>query len=82
MTVFDDVAVKIAPVPLSTTDGAVGRVGVMLASVNVALKLPIATGLNWAARKQVTPGGRLLPAEQPREPCGVTVNTEVSPVML
>jgi hypothetical protein len=46
MTVFEDVAVRLAPIPLKVIVGTYGKAGVMFASVKVALKLPRATGLN------------------------------------
>src|SRR5258707_13347482 len=40
MTVLEEVAVRIAPIPFSMIDGTTGKVGVMFASVKVALKIP------------------------------------------
>jgi hypothetical protein len=79
-TVDDVVAFRFAPTPLRTMEGEIGRLGVMADSVKDALKLPKATGLNCADRKQVAPGVRFWPPEQPRDPCGVTEKTDVSPV--
>jgi hypothetical protein len=67
-TVAEVVALRFAPTPLTVIEGVNGRAGVMVDSVKVALKLPNAMGLNMAERKQVSPGVRFSPPEQPRDP--------------